>query len=63
MAYWNKMVTYLNLALLFFLLLLIITLVTCLNYYWLVYQMPASGGSADGSMDIETSYLSAGPMA
>jgi junctophilin len=59
MAHWNKMVAYLNMALLFFLLLLIVALVICVNYVWLVYQMPSSPGSNGGSLD----YLAAGPMA
>lgn len=54
MAQWNKMVAYLNLALLFFLILLVITVVICMNYYWIVYQMSPSQAAP--------TYLS-GPMA
>ena len=59
MARWNKMVAYLNLGLFFLLLLLIVTVVLCMNYYWLVYQMPASGGG----MDMGSSRFTSGPMA
>jgi hypothetical protein len=62
MAHWNKMVAYLNLGLLFFLLLLIVTLVLCMNYYWLVYQLPASPAGA-GSMDFGSPRYASGPMA
>lgn len=60
MAHWNKMVAYLNLGLLFFLLLLIVTLVLCMNYYWLVYQLPASSAGT-GGMDF--GRYASGPMA
>ena len=61
MAHWNKMVAYLNLALLFILLLLLISLVIFMNYFWLLHQMPTT--TASGSLDIDPSYLSSGPMA
>ena len=63
MANWNRTVAYLNLGLLFVLLFLVVTVVLCMNYYWLVYQMSPShpAGSSGGS--VSNIDLSLGPMA
>lgn len=67
MANWNKTVAYLNLGLLVLLLLLIVTVFLCMNYFWLVYQMPPAsstpGTTGADTMVVDPPNLALGPMA